>query len=97
MAFVYMVVCSDGTLYTGWAADVEARVRDHNAGRGSIYCRQRRPVRLVYQEELPTRSAAQRREGVIKRMPRRKKLELIEQACRGNPRGCPDGWENDHA
>jgi putative endonuclease len=80
-----MVVCSDGTLYTGWAVDVEARVRDHNAGRGSTYCRQRRPVRLVYREELSSRSAAQRREGTIKRMRRRKKLDLIKQA------------ENDHA
>jgi putative endonuclease len=89
MAFVYIVVCSDGTLYTGWTADVVARVRDHNAGRGSAYCKQRRPVHLVYQEELPSRSAAQRREGAIKRMPRRKKLELIGQAGGGNPCSCP--------
>jgi putative endonuclease len=97
MAFVYIVVCSDGTLYTGWAVDVETRVRDHNAGRGSMYCKQRRPVRLVYQEELPSRSAAQRREGAIKRMPRRKKLELIAQACRSNPCACSYRWESDHA
>jgi putative endonuclease len=74
--FVYMVVCSDGSLYTGRTTDVEARVRAHNAGRGSVYCRMRRPVRLVYQEELPTRSAAQRRELTIKRLPRAKKLSL---------------------
>jgi putative endonuclease len=76
--FVYMVVCSDGTLYTGWAMDVEARVEAHNAGTGSRYCRQRRPVHLVYQEELPTRSEAQRREVAIKRMKRRNKLKLID-------------------
>jgi putative endonuclease len=74
-----MVLCSDGTLYTGWAVDVKARVAVHNAGKGSRYCKQRRPVRLVYQEELPTRSEAQRREIAIKRMRRRKKLELIER------------------
>jgi putative endonuclease len=73
-----MVLCADGTLYTGWTVDVEARVEAHNAGRGSRYCKQRRPVRLVYQEELPTRSEARRREIVIKRMRRCKKLELIE-------------------
>jgi putative endonuclease len=78
MPFVYMVVCHDDTLYTGWAVDVEARVKAHNAGMGSLYCKQRRPVRLVYQEELPTRHDAQRRENAIKRMSRRKKLELIE-------------------
>jgi putative endonuclease len=76
--YVYMVLCADGTLYTGWTVDVEARVEAHNAGRGSRYCKQRRPVRLVYQEELPTRSEARRREIVIKRMRRCKKLELIE-------------------
>jgi putative endonuclease len=77
MPFVYIVVCNDDTLYTGWAMDVKARVKSHNAGRGSAYCKQRRPVRLVYQEELPTASAARRRETVIKRLRRRQKLELI--------------------
>ena len=80
MPFVYIVACSDGTLYTGWAVDVAARVAAHNAGHGSAYCRQRRPVRLVYHEELPDRAAAQRRELAIKRLGRRGKLRLIEQA-----------------
>lgn len=78
MPFVYMVRCNDGTLYTGWTMDVKARVKAHNAGQGSLYCKQRRPVRLVYQEELPSRSEAQRRELAIKAMPRRKKLALID-------------------
>jgi putative endonuclease len=73
-----MVACSDGTLYTGWAVDVESRVRAHNAGRGSVYCRQRRPVHLVYQEEVPTRRQALRRETAIKRMSRQGKLKLIK-------------------
>lgn len=78
MPFVYMVVCSDGSLYTGWAVNVEARVKQHNAGRGSQYCKQRRPVRIVYKEEVPSRSAAMKRELAIKRMRRQKKLALIE-------------------
>jgi putative endonuclease len=73
-----MVECSDGTIYTGWAIDVAARVNMHNSGRGSVYCKHRRPVSLVYQEELPTRAEAQRRELTIKRMPRRRKLALVE-------------------
>ena len=86
MPFVYMVACSDGTLYTGWATDVESRVRAHNAGRGSVYCKRRRPVRLVYHELVATRSQAQRREAVIKHLSRRQKLELIElQASAYNP------------
>jgi putative endonuclease len=75
--FVYIVRCSDDTLYTGWTVDVKARIKAHNAGRGSVYCKYRRPVRLVYQEELPSRSEAQQRELAIKRLPRRKKLDLI--------------------
>ncbi len=87
VAFVYMVECKDGSLYTGWSTDVEARVKAHNAGRGSAYCKQRRPVRLVYREKVPTRPDAQRRELAIKRLPRSKKLRLIEgQAMEGqNP------------
>ncbi len=77
MPFVYIVACSDGSFYTGWATDVEARVKVHNAGRGSVYCKQRRPVRLVYQEEVATRAEAQKRELTVKRMPRSKKLKLI--------------------
>ena len=77
MPFVYIVACSDGTLYTGWAVDVQARVAAHNAGRGSAYCKQRRPVRLVYQEEVPTRARAQQRETAIKRLGRSGKLKLI--------------------
>jgi len=75
--FVYIVACSDGSLYTGWATDVKARVAGHNAGRGSVYCKQRRPVRLVYQEEVATRAEAQKREAAIKHMRRSSKLKLI--------------------
>jgi len=76
MPFVYIVRCSDGTLYTGWAVDVAARVKAHNAGRGAKYTRTRRPVRLIYSEELPTRAEAMQRERQIKRYPRAKKLAL---------------------
>lgn len=80
MPFVYIVACNDGTYYTGWAMDVQSRVATHNAGRGSQYCKQRRPVRLVYQEEVATRTEAMRREQAIKRMRRARKIKLIEQS-----------------
>ena len=76
MPFAYIVRCSDGTLYTGWAVDVAARVKAHNAGRGAKYTRTRRPVKLIYSEELPTRAEAMKRERQIKRYPRAKKLAL---------------------
>ena len=79
MPFVYIVRCSDGTLYTGWAVDVAARVKAHNAGRGAKYTRMRLPVKLVYSEELPTRAEAMQRERQIKRYPRARKLKLCQR------------------
>lgn len=67
-AWVYMVLCSDGTLYTGWTFDLEARVRAHNEGRGARYTAARRPVKLVFSEKAEDRSEALRRERAIKRM-----------------------------
>lgn len=85
--YVYILKCSDGTFYTGWTTDIEARVKTHNSGSGAKYTRGRRPVSLVYYEELPDRSAALKREAAIKRLPRNKKLELIAsnpaRPCKG--------------
>ena len=77
MPYVYIVECADGSLYTGWALDVEQRVKVHNAGRGARYTRMHGPVRLVYAEEQPDRVAAMKRELEIKRWPRARKLKLI--------------------
>lgn len=80
MAFVYILECSDGTYYTGMAKDVHQRLEQHNSGRGAKYTRGRRPVRLVYSEETETIGAALRREKQIQRLPRRKKIKLIQTA-----------------
>jgi putative endonuclease len=84
-AFVYILECSDGSLYTGWTTDVSARVATHNAGRGSRYTRSRRPVKLCYWERHPTRAAAMRRERQIKSWRRDRKLALIGGSCRPPP------------
>ena len=78
MVVVYILKCADGTLYTGWTTDLERRLQAHNSGRGARYTRGRRPVRLAYREEQSDRSAAQRREAAIRRLPRAGKLKLIE-------------------
>ena len=78
-AFTYILVCADGTLYTGWTNDLEKRLAAHNAGKGAKYTRSRRPVRLFYYEEFEEKCEAQRRECEIKRLPREKKLALA--AC----------------
>ena len=77
MYFVYMLRCRDGSLYTGSTVDVARRVAVHNSGKGAKYTRSRLPVELVYQEAVPDRSAALRREAAIKRLDRRRKLALI--------------------
>ena len=74
--FVYILHCSDDTYYTGWTTDPPRRLKQHNHGTGSRYTRLRRPVELVYLEEVPDRSAALKRELAIKQMPRKKKQKL---------------------
>lgn len=76
----YIVQCADGTLYTGWTADIQRRIRDHNAGRGGHYTRARRPVILIYTEPQPDARSARRREVALKRMRREAKLALAGEA-----------------
>lgn len=81
--FVYIVECRDGSLYTGIAKDVEARIAQHNGGPGGArYTRGRGPVRLIYREAAATRGDATRREAEIKRLPRAAKLALANTASR---------------
>jgi len=78
MWFVYILQCSDSTLYTGVTTDIEARVHAHNhLTTGAKYTRVRRPVNLVYTEECESRSLAQKRESKIKSLSRTNKLKLI--------------------
>ena len=80
MYFVYIVRCSDNTLYTGIATELQRRIQEHNSSdKGAKYTRARRPVELVYSEEYPDRSSASKREYEIKKkMNRKEKLQLIK-------------------
>ena len=78
--FVYMLLCADGTFYTGTSNNVKKRVKTHNQGKGAKYTRGRRPVRLLYSENCASRSAALRREQEIKAKPRAAKLSLIRES-----------------
>jgi putative endonuclease len=86
MHFVYIVRCTDGSFYTGYARDPEARIRAHNAGRGARYTSGRRPVRLVYSEPFDTLSDALKREYELKQWPRAKKLALVAAVRRAAAR-----------
>ncbi len=77
--FVYILECSDKTLYTGIATDVQRRLDEHNSSdKGAKYTKVRRPLRLLYSEESENRSSASKREYEIKKLSREKKLELIK-------------------
>jgi putative endonuclease len=76
-AWVYMLRCADGSLYTGWSNDVERRLARHSAGTASRYTASRLPVELVLSVAMEDRSAAMREEARIKRLERSAKLELI--------------------
>ncbi|MCG7340217.1 GIY-YIG nuclease family protein [Staphylococcus sp. ACRSN] len=75
--YIYIVRCKDGSLYTGYAKNVEQRVAKHNNGQGAKYTKVRRPVELVYQEVFDSKSEALKREYEIKTFTRNKKLDLI--------------------
>jgi len=78
---VYIILCSDNTLYTGISNDVDRRMLQHASQRGAKYFRARRPQRLVYLESGHSRSTASRREAVIKKMQRTDKVRLIGSEC----------------
>ena len=76
--FVYIVRCSDQSLYTGIATDVAARIKRHNSGDGAKYTRSRLPVVLVRTEPVASESAARKREAQIKRWSHIKKESLVK-------------------
>jgi len=77
MWFLYILECQDGSLYTGITKDIERRLKSHNAGKGARFTRSRRPVKVIYQELLSTRSQALIREYEIKALPKVKKQTLV--------------------
>lgn len=79
--FVYILRCSDGSLYTGVTSDVKRRSKQHNAGTASRYTRSRLPVRVEYQEPHASRSLALKREWAVKAMARLEKESLIRRAA----------------
>ena len=76
--FVYVVRCSDDSLYTGITTDINRRIEEHNtSNKGAKYTRTRRPVKLEYKEVYVDRSTASKREYAIKKLTRKQKLNLI--------------------
>ena len=75
--FVYILECSDYSYYVGHTENVASRLKAHNYGKGALYTRLRRPLTLVYQEQVNSKQAAIKREQQIKRWSKAKKEALI--------------------
>src|SRR5580693_643231 len=81
-AWVYMLRCADGSLYTGWSTDVRRRLAAHRSGRASRYTASRLPVELAWALPMADRTAARREEARIKQLDRAAKLALIAGASK---------------
>jgi putative endonuclease len=81
-AWVYLLRCRDGSLYTGWTTDLQRRIARHEAGTASRYTASRLPVVLELALPMDSRTAARREEARIKRLPRRAKLALLNERGR---------------
>ena len=77
MWLVYILLCKDGSLYTGITNNIAKRLQTHKMGKGGGYTKAHGAKRIVYIEETADRSAALKREAEIKKMPRSKKLQLL--------------------
>lgn len=75
--FVYILRCKDNSLYTGYTTDVKRRLKVHNSGKGAKYTRGRRPVKLVYYQEVSSMSEGLKLESAIKKLSKEKKEDLV--------------------
>lgn len=75
--YVYILRCSDDSLYTGWCIDLQQRLKLHNQGKAAKYTRSRGPCKLVYYEEISNKSEALKREIAIKKLSKAKKEDLV--------------------
>ncbi len=82
--YVYILLCKDGSYYTGYAEDVERRVRLHKKGRGARYTRINKPEKIVYVEEFNSRNEAMKRERLIKSLSHSKKQRLVNSYSKKN-------------
>lgn len=77
--YVYILLCKDGSFYTGSTNDVQKRFKDHIEGRGARYTKSHKPVNIIYQEEFSSKPEALKREAEIKRMTKNEKKYLTNR------------------
>ena len=77
MWFVYVLLCKDGSFYTGSTNNLKKRFLDHKSGKGGRYTRSHKSIKIIYSEQLPTQSAALKKEAEIKKWRRAKKIQAL--------------------
>ncbi len=80
--YVYLILCEDGSFYTGYTKNLDSRVRLHTSGKGARYTKMHKPKRLVYSESFGSRAEAMKRERRIKKLSHRQKLQLARSQRR---------------
>jgi putative endonuclease len=75
--YVYVILCTDGSFYTGYTKNIDTRIRLHESGKGARYTRMHKPQKIAYLELFDTRAQAMKREKAIKRLTHQQKLNLI--------------------
>lgn len=78
MYYVYILLCSDGSLYTGSSNNPDSRFSDHKNGKGGRYTRSHKPIKLIYTEQLESKSIALKKEYQIKSWSREKKIRVLK-------------------
>ncbi|HBB76953.1 MAG: hypothetical protein A2186_02080 [Candidatus Levybacteria bacterium RIFOXYA1_FULL_41_10] len=78
MWFVYVLLCAGGSFYTGSSNNPDVRFADHKNGKGGRYTRSHKPLKLLYREQLESKSAALKRENQIKGWSREKKIKVLK-------------------
>jgi len=75
--YVYMIICEDGSFYTGYTKNLGERMRQHICGKGARYTKSHKPDKVVYVEPFDSRSKAMKREKAVKKLSHQQKLELV--------------------
>lgn len=84
-AYMYVLECADGSLYTGYTTDLNKRLMTHNSGKGAKYTRARLPVTMIFSEEFDSKQAAMSAEALFKRKSRQAKLNYIAEQTKEPP------------
>jgi putative endonuclease len=78
--YVYILLCTDGSFYTGYTKNVDKRVRLHKGGKGARYTKAHKPEKIAYVEAFGSRAEAMRRERAIKKLSHQQKIELVRSS-----------------